>query len=249
MATVTRINITPVKGLGLQHPGELALTRVGADENRRFYLISGGLLFNGKDHGPLVQIAPAVENGTLTLDFPDGDRVTGEVQVGAPVETDFWGRPVAGHLVEGPWSQALSDYAGAAVQLVRTDSAGTGVDVHVGTIVSRASCERLGEELGAHVDARRFRMLIELDGVDAHEEDTWQEQRVRAGEAVVWVRGRVPRCAVTTQDPDTGVVTLDTLRGIKNYRGLREGKLLDFGVYFDVEEPGRVSVGDAVDPL
>jgi len=59
----------------------------------------------------------------------------------------------------------------------------------------------------------------------------------------------VPRCAVTTQDPDTGVPTLDTLRGIKSYRGLRDGTQIDFGVYFDVEQPGRVRVGDAVQPL
>ncbi|TML82561.1 MAG: MOSC domain-containing protein, partial [Actinobacteria bacterium] len=41
---------------------------------------------------------------------------------------------------------------------------------------------------------------------------------------------------------------LDTLAGIKSYRGLRDGKL-GFGVYFDVVEPGRVRVGDAVQPL
>ncbi len=43
--------------------------------------------------------------------------------------------------------------------------------------------------------------------------------------------------------------TLDTLAGIKSYRGLSEGGKLDFGVYFDVEEPGLVRVGDRVDPL
>jgi uncharacterized protein YcbX len=59
----------------------------------------------------------------------------------------------------------------------------------------------------------------------------------------------VPRCAVTTQNPETGVPTLDTLRGIKSYRGLREGKKIDFGVYFDVDSPGRVAVGDAVELL
>ena len=59
----------------------------------------------------------------------------------------------------------------------------------------------------------------------------------------------VPRCAVTTQDPDTGVRTLDTLGGIKAYRGLSEAGKLDFGVYFDVEAPGRVRLGDSVEPL
>ena len=142
---------------------------------------------------------------------------------------------------------ARIDWERESVHLVRTDEPGAGCDVHVGTLVSRASCERLGDELGAEVDGRRFRMLFELDGTGAHEEDTWE--RVRIGEAIVRVAGPVPRCAVTTQDPDTGVRTLDTLAGIKSYRGLRDGKQLDFGVYFDVVEPGRVRGGDAVQPL
>jgi uncharacterized protein YcbX len=92
-------------------------------------------------------------------------------------------------------------------------------------------------------------MLLELDGVDAHEEDTWSGNRVQVGGAVIRVGGPVPRCAITTQDPETGMRTLDTLAGIKAYRGLRDGKALDFGVYFEVDSPGRVAVGDAVEPL
>jgi hypothetical protein len=247
MATVTRINVTPVKGLGLQHPDEVELTARGVEANRRYYLISGWRLFNGKDHGPLVRIAPHAENGALSLRFPGGREVEGEVELGDAVTTNFWGRPVTGRLVRGPWADALSDYAATALQLVRTDEPGAGCDVHVGTLLGRASCERLGVELGAEVDGRRFRMLFELDGTGAHEEDTWG--RVRIGDAVVRMAGPVPRCAVTTQDPDSGVRSLDTLGGIKRYRGLREGGKLDFGVYFDVEEPGRVRVGDPVEPL
>jgi hypothetical protein len=247
VASVARINITPVKGLGLQHPDAVELTARGVETNRRYYLIAGWRLFNGKDHGPLVRISPTVDDGRLTLRFPDGREVDGEVELGDPVTTNFWGRRVSGRLVVGPWSDALSDYAGTALHLVRTDEPGTGTDVHVGTLVTRASCERLGRELDAFVDGRRFRMLLELEGAGAHEEDSWR--RARVGEAVVTVTGPVARCAVTTQDPDTGVRTLDTLAGIKRYRGLRDGKKIDFGVYFDVAQPGRVRVGDAVEPI
>ena len=79
---IARINVTPVKGLGLHHPDEVELTAHGVETNRRFYLISGWRLFNGKDHGPLVRIAPSVDNGRLRLDFPDGRVLDGEVELG-----------------------------------------------------------------------------------------------------------------------------------------------------------------------
>lgn len=249
MATLARINVTPVKGLGLQHPEAVSLTADGVEENRRFYLLHEGRLFNGKDHGPLVAVRPALAGARLTLTFPDGDVVAGEVELGAAVATNFWGhRDVPGRVVEGPWSAALSAFTGRDVQLVRVDDGASAVDIDHGSLVSRASCARLGEELDAEVDPRRFRMLLELDGATAHEEDGWSGRPVRVGGAVVRVGGPVPRCAITTQDPDTGVRTLDTLRGIKDYRGVRgeDGKSIFFGVYFTVVEPGRVAVGDPV---
>jgi uncharacterized protein YcbX len=249
MPSLARINLTPVKGLGLNHPSSVALGAAGAEGNRRFYLTCGGRLYNGKDYGPLVAIRASFEDGRLTLVFPDGAELEGEVELGEKVETDFWGRAVAGRVVEGPWSEALSDYAREAVTLVRTDLPGSGSDISVGTIIGVGSCERLGEELGVPIDPRRFRMLLELDGLEAHEEDGWRGRRLRVGSAVLLAGGPVPRCAVTTQDPDTGVVSLDTLRGIKRYRGLREGRWIDFGIYFDVVEAGSVSVGDEVVPL
>ena len=57
------------------------------------------------------------------------------------------------------------------------------------------------------------------------------------------------RCAMTTRNPDTGERDFDTLAAIRDYRGLRNGKHLDFGVYADVEEPGPVRLGDPVEPL
>jgi uncharacterized protein YcbX len=54
---------------------------------------------------------------------------------------------------------------------------------------------------------------------------------------------------VTTRHPDTGERDLDTLGLIKGYRGVRERKEIDFGVYATVEQPGPVRVGDAVEPL
>jgi len=54
----------------------------------------------------------------------------------------------------------------------------------------------------------------------------------------------VPRCATTTRSPETGRRDFDTLKQVKAYRGLRQGKHIDFGVYAAVIEPGRIRVGD-----
>ena len=53
---------------------------------------------------------------------------------------------------------------------------------------------------------------------------------------------------MTTRNPETGVKDFDTLKEIKSYRGLREGKSIDFGVYADVVTPGTIRVGDPVEP-
>lgn len=57
----------------------------------------------------------------------------------------------------------------------------------------------------------------------------------------------MPRCVLTTLHPDTGEPDFPTLDVLASYRR-REGELL-FGVYADVEEPGRVRVGDTVEIL
>jgi uncharacterized protein YcbX len=71
---------------------------------------------------------------------------------------------------------------------------------------------------------------------------------VKVGDAVVAPVGDVGRCAVTTRNPDSGELDLDTLRVLTGYR--REGRTepLPFGVHAAVVQPGRVRVGDPVVP-
>jgi hypothetical protein len=89
-------------------------------------------------------------------------------------------------------------------------------------------------------------MLFEIDGVGAHEEDTWIGRDVQIGGAVVQPVGDVGRCAVTKCDPDTGTSDLDTLGALARYRREGQTEPLPFGVYCEVMVPGRVRLGDAV---
>jgi uncharacterized protein YcbX len=252
MPTLVRISTTPVKSLLLHHPDEIELEPFGVARDRRFYLIrEDGRLLAGLHHGPLALVRAdwEPEPDRLTLTFPDGSVVEGQVALAESVLTDFWGHRVEGRLVVGPWSNALSDFAGRAVRLVKTDASAGGVDAEPLTLVSSESVAELGRQAGLDaVDARRFRMLLEIEGCAPHEEDTWAGRHVRLGEAVVEIGGPVARCATTTRDPNTGKRDLDTLREIAAYRGKRDGKKIDFGVYAQVVRPGRIRVGDPVEP-
>jgi uncharacterized protein YcbX len=253
--TVARISIAPVKGLALVERDEVMLERTGVAENRRFHIVDAdGRRYNQLRNGALVQIRQEYAGNQLVLKFPEGTRAEGDVALGDEIRTDFYGRPVNGHVVEGPWSRALSEWAGRPLRLVQS-SPGAAVDRGLGhvSMVSRASLEELGRHAGQNgvVDGRRFRMLFELDGCGAHEEDEWIKRTLRIGEAVVRIRGDVGRCAITTQNPDSGVPDFDTLRTIRAYRpetANEKGKRhLPFGVYGEVIEPGRVAVGARVD--
>lgn len=256
MASVVRISIAPVKALGLVHPDEVALTRAGVAGDRRFWLADeDGRLFNGKRHGPLVTVRPEWDEATrrLALSFPDGDHVEGVVELGEPVAAEMYGLPLPSHRVRGPWEDALSAHIGEPLHLFWADGGAVDRGRNGGTVslVSRASLERLREESGAErpVDGRRFRMLFEIDGVGAHEEDGWLGAQVQVGDAVIAVNGDVGRCVVTTQDPDTGVRDLDTLDALAGYRREGRNEDLPFGVYGAVAGPGRVRLGDPVQRL
>src|SRR6476659_1254527 len=115
IAAVASIAYAPVKGLALTSVDGVELERSGVRGNRRFHLIGDdGRLVNGKVAGSLVTVAASSDpNGTsLTLRFPDGSLLERAVELGEPVETSFYGRPVAGRLLRGSFASALSDVAG-----------------------------------------------------------------------------------------------------------------------------------------
>ena len=255
--SVTSISYAPVKGLGLARVEEVELELTGVRDNRRFHLITNeGRLVNGKVAGTLVQIAATADRDgtTLSLRFPDGTALAGTVALGETVETNFYGRPVAGRLVDGAFSEALSSYAGQPLRLVRVNEPGAGSDRGIGasvSVVSSGTLDRLAREAGKErIDGRRFRMLFGIDGVEPHAEDSWVGRRVAFGDAVVRLQALVGRCAVTTHDPDTGLPDLDTLGIIAGYRShVESDEPLPIGVWGGVEAPGRVRVGDPVGPL
>jgi MOSC domain-containing protein len=251
---VAWISHCPVKGLAVRQLDECELTEVGVTGDREFFLVDeNDRLVNAKGLGVLQQIVPRYdrEAGSLTLEFPDGTTVSEDVGFDGSLGANFWGITVDVRVVEGPWSEAISDYAGRNLRLV--GGSGPAPDRRrsgAATLLGTGSLKALARILDVdEVDERRFRMNFGIEGLGEHGEDEWLGRRVRLGDAVVVPQGNVGRCAVTTQNPETGAPDLDTLKALAKYRGVIETtEPLPFGVYAAVAQPGRVRVGDPVEP-
>jgi uncharacterized protein len=250
-ATVTRLLTTAIKGTRVCSVDRVQLGDCGAIGDRRFFVIDErSRMLNGKQLGELQAVVATCDGDRLVLGFPDGSAVNEVVELGDTVSTRFFSHQMEARLVLGPWAGALSDFTGRELRLVETATAsdrGVGGSV---SLVSRGSLRRLAEQAQTdHIDPRRFRMLIEVDGVAPHLEDEWVGREVHIGESLLRFEGHVGRCKVTSRDPETGVVSLPTLDLLRAYRSeVESSEPLPFGIYGRVLGGGTVQVGDSVRP-
>jgi uncharacterized protein YcbX len=250
-AYVRTLSLTPVKGLRIGTRARVLLEPGGVREDRRFYLVDEqGRMLNGKRSGALNQVVAELEDDLLTLAFPGGGRVAGAVEWGEELETAFFSQRRLARLVRGGFSEALSEHAGQALRLVAAADGSSAVDRGADgavTLISRSSLAALERLAGAALDARRFRMTIEIEGTGAFEEDRWLGRELGVGAATVVLAGHVGRCNVTSRHPETGLLDLPTLDRLRELRGeAATTEPLALGVYGAVLSAGVVEVGDAV---
>jgi uncharacterized protein len=151
-----------------------------------------------------------------------------------------------GRLVDGALAEALSEHLGRRVRLLARDPGETGADDAPVSLMSGASLGALAAAMEREsLDARRFRMTIAVDGLEPWEEHGWAGRELAAGEAILRVVDPIPRCVVTTRDPERGATDAPVLKALARLRGKDD---VTFGVWCEVLRPGRVRRGDAVSP-
>src|ERR1700744_3457324 len=174
---VTALAVTPIKGMRLRAVDAVGLDGLGARGNRPFYVIDDKRrLMNGKGAGAMQAVVPDydVDAGELSLTFPSGEAVSGHVEYGGEIQTTFFGSIYFAKELLGPWAEALSEFMGHPVRLVAPEIGTDRGRAGSVSLMSRASLRQLAEVADSDpVDGRRFRMLIEVEGVPAHADDDW----------------------------------------------------------------------------
>jgi len=249
---VTRLSTTAIKGFQLHHPQSIQITERGAVGDREFFLIDDAdVMVSITMEGDLVSFTASYDADKATLSILENGEVVAQGSVNeGPAQAgnffDAW--DVEGNLIAGPWNDLISERLGKRVRLIKTSKGRNGSDVEPLSLVSSASVGALEDSAKVGpIDARRFRMLIQVDGTGAHEEDTWTNQEFSIGGAIIRAGGPVKRCEATTRNPESGIVDLKTLKLIGDYRGRQESRSglgFNFGIYATCVQPGLITVGD-----
>lgn len=264
-ATLTQINVYPVKSLGGFSATSANVEPRGLQYDRRWMVVDQkgrfltqralpcmALVSAGLTPGGLTLSAPGM--GPLEVPFePDSSARCQAVQVwrsvceAVPVgeEADWW----------------LTDYLGVPCRLVFMPeetrrpvnpdySAGEGIvsfaDGYPLLLLGEASLDDLNARLEAPVPMNRFRPNLVVSRAPAYAEDGWA--KVRIGGATFYGVKPCDRCGLITVDQALGEATgPEPLRTLASYR-TKDQKVL-FGQLLIPDGAGVARVGDAVEVL
>jgi len=157
VARVRAIHLSPIKSLGLMSSERVTVTPDGIAGDRAFVLLDDrGEVATMRRYGALARAGSRFDpdSGRLVVVLPDGSEVSGTVGGEEPEVVLMFGRDVQGTIVEGPWSEALSELAGTPMRLMRVDN-GHAQDTYPMSLLSQASLHELAADAGVHQNTLR----------------------------------------------------------------------------------------------
>jgi uncharacterized protein YcbX len=263
-ATVSQLNIYPVKSLrGIALDSARASER-GLEHDRRFMVVGpDGVFFTQRDIPKMATVWTEVAGAELRLAAPDRDEISLPLVPvnGERMRVEVWNSECDAIAPSPDADRWLSGYLERPCRLVyMPDStrrvsdprhAGPGklvgfADGYAFLVASEASLAALNARLARPVPISRFRANIVIAGTPPFAEDDWGE--FAAGSAVLRMAKPCGRCQVTTTDQATGEVTgPEPLLTLGEWRGSEE-----YGARFGMNAvsvaAGDIRVGDTVMP-
>ena len=248
--TVAHLYRYPVKGLGPEPLDGVTLAAGGGvPEDRRFAIARGDSRLDAatprwrpKEWFVMLMRDTELARVTCRLDLVAGTVVLGAP--GKPACVATFATPEGRERLEAYVNDALGTRREGAARWVEAgDVSFTDVPQNCLSVVNLASVREVGERLGATLDPVRFRANVYLAGAPPWAEFTWVGRNIRVGEVTLHVPARIPRCAATAVNPATGERDVNVVKGMRAQYGH-----YDMGVYAEVREGGRLSIGDTVAP-
>jgi uncharacterized protein len=211
----------PVKSMLGEQCSALELDVRGALGDRAFAVrAENGQLGSAKRIDELFAFRARYDGERPEIVLPDGRRMRGD---------------------DPQFHAALSEALGRPVTLVR-ESGEPYFDAEPIHIVTTGALEWLRARLpGSRIDERRFRpnLVISCEE-EGQPELSWIGRMLRAGGATLRISASTGRCRMTT------LAQADLPHDPAVLRAITQHADVQFGVYAEVVEPGRVAVGDSV---
>ena len=110
------------------------------------------------------------------------------------------------------------------------------------SIIGLSSLQALEQAAGAKLDPLRFRANVYVSGGSPWAEFDWIGREILLGQARLRIVKRIVRCPATEVNPATAERDAAPPRWLRDHFGHA-----DLGVYAEVLEGGRISVGDALE--
>ncbi|MFV2172585.1 MOSC domain-containing protein [Actinomadura sp. LOL_016] len=252
-ATLTELNVYPVKSGGGTPLRTAELTPAGLRHDREFMLVNAeGRSLTQRDTAAMALMRPSYDGEVLTVAAPGAAPLVHKAVDGEPREVLVHRKECRG-VDQGDEAAAwFADLLGRECRLVRftgrrETSRGGGVarfqDGYPLLLISAESLADLNGRMAAPLPMNRFRPSVVVEGLGAFGEDA--ARLLRIGGTVIEAIKPCTRCVITTTDQETGERGREPLRTLASYRS-GEGGLL-FGQNCVPRTPGTLAVGDPVE--
>ncbi len=174
------------------------------------------------------EVAYDAEDETIRCKCLDAPALDADLKTdaGRDALADWVGR-ITGDVLPGPFQVARAPGATLTDSSRQTPS-----------LMSLASLRALSEQMGADLDARRFRGNFWVDGLEPWAEFDLIGRNIRFGDVVLRVTRPIERCVATTANPESGLRDWNPLPPLKRLHGSP-----DFGVLVEIVEGGTLSLG------
>src|SRR5690242_12122130 len=142
---VRQAGFAPVKGMRHLALDAVELDAQGARGDRSHCLVDvdAARVLRTVQHPALVGVVARVDGDVVSLTLPTGEAVSAPAaRNGRTLTCDYWGRPVALELTDGPHAALLSDWLGRPVRLAAAPRGGV-VFADPVTVVGTASLREL----------------------------------------------------------------------------------------------------------